>query len=171
MLTLNLTFILNNSISKAVFESRTYRDKRRSCAAHPFRAQANLTHSWCNGAALYRTSSLLRTVTSCRWLVVSDTPHTSRAPPKQRSWGNKSARLCRTSTALPSGVGSKSANRAFTVGQFSINTHCAPLNIYTLCSGAKRLSLNSSHRWSGVGCLRACLKSLHWVPLPAHAAN
>lgn len=43
-------------------------DTRRSCVAHPFREQANLTRSWRNGVALCRTSSSPRAFKSshCR---------------------------------------------------------------------------------------------------------
>ena len=44
-------------------------DKRRLCEARPSRHRAGLTRSWCNGAALCRTSSWQRAFKSRRWLV------------------------------------------------------------------------------------------------------
>lgn len=66
-------------------------DKRRLCAAHPFRGQANLTRSWCNGVALCRTSSLQQAFKSCRWLVCR-TRNTTAEGPSELSWGSESAR-------------------------------------------------------------------------------
>lgn len=40
-------------------------DRRRLCAGRPYRAQANLTRSWCNEAVLCRTSSWRRAFKSC----------------------------------------------------------------------------------------------------------
>lgn len=166
----------------------TYMDKRRSCEARPFRVQANLTRSWCNGVALCRTSSLQQAFKSCRWLV-GRTRNTTAEGPSELSWGNKSVR--RNQPAADRSGTHRSSPQKPEVLFFSFFFFTPPPNcsFSFYCRSAEQQStlqraehpncfsrsdltqLNHHTGEVALGCLCALERSLHWVSLPAHAAN
>lgn len=59
-------------------------DTRWLCAACPFRGQANLTRSWCNGVALCRTSSSQQGLSPVVDVYVGHAAQKPSAPPGHR---------------------------------------------------------------------------------------